>query len=471
MRLSRVIRLVTIVGWALIFVFALGAASLESISADVRAFQLAYIAGFAGYLALIWVIYRVPRISRRPPQADQGTDEMPADPVLNPGAWRWWLAGCIAVRVLLLGMEPGDDAYRYVWEGRVQLAGFNPYMTPPDDAQLAYLRDADFWRINHFDYPAIYPPVAQLEFLAVAGIARAFTDVAQVFTGVARVFNPWICPSVYLMKLLHTAWDVLVVVLLGACLRRSGRPPHGAIIYGLCPLVLSAFAIEGHLDSLMLLFTALAAWAIVTKRMRLAGIALGLAIAAKLVFVVLLPWFVVRHRRAALVAIAVVALAYLPYVVAGPALFASLRRFSTTGEFFSFPGSLGITFDTTLAHGAAASLLLIILSVLAWRRSEWLDYARGATGALLLLMPIVHYWYFTWIMMILPFSLRARWVVGALAMVAYFEAPFSEATTGTWHMPVWAPLAVWIPFLITWAIERVVAWVAKDRLLSRGFQP
>ncbi|MHC4696120.1 MAG: glycosyltransferase 87 family protein [Planctomycetota bacterium] len=434
------IRLVTVVGWVLIFVFALRAASLKSISADVRAFQLAYIAGFAGYLALIWVIYRVPGIPRRDRKE---ADETPADPVLDPGAWRWWLAGCIAVRVLLLGMEPSDDAYRYVWEGRVQLAGFNPYMTPPDDTQLAHLRDADFWRLNHPDYPAIYPPIAQLEFLAVASAARAF--------------SAWRCPSVYLVKLLHTAWDVLVVVLLGACLRRSGRPPHGAIVYGLCPLVLSAFAIEGHLDSLMLLFTALAAWAIVTERMRLAGITLGLAIAAKLVFVVLLPWFVVRQRKAALVAVAVVAFAYLPYVAAGPALFRSLQRFSTGGQFFSFPGTLGITsFDAPVARGAAVVLLLIILSALAWRRGKWLDYARGATGALLLLMPIVHYWYLTWIMMILPFGLRARWVVAALAMVTYFEAPFSEATTGTWHMPKWAPLAVWVPFLLTWAIESVV---------------
>ncbi len=448
---ARLIRVVTVVGWVLIFGFALRAALLGSIGANVRAFQLAYLAGFAGYLALMWVISRTaPARSWPEMQGDQIASDTHAAPVARRGAWPWWLVGCFGVRVLLLAMEPSDDVYRYVWEGRVQLAGFSPFVTPPDDPALAHLRDADWSKINHPDYPAIYPPVAQFEFLALAGVSQ--------------VLDRWACPPVYLMKLLHTVWDVLVVVLLGRCLRRLGRDPRWAIVYGLCPLVLTAFAIEGHLDSLMLLFTAAVGWAVVTKRMRLAGVALGLAIATKLVFAVLLPWFVVRHGRAAWAAVVVVVLSYLPYAAGGSAVFSSLQRFSTSGEFLSLLGMLGVTsFDTGLARGVAGSLLVVILLVLAWRRHEWYDYARGATGALLLLMPIVHFWYFVWVLMTLPFGIRARWVVAAAAMVRYFEAPRSLAVTGTWHMPAWVPAAVWAPFLLTWVIEIVVATKAGVR--------
>jgi hypothetical protein len=340
-------------------------------------------------------------------------------------------------------MQPSDDIYRYVWEGRIQVAGFNPYTTTPDDPQLAHLRDDDWSMINHPDYPAIYPPVAQIEFLAVAGVAR--------------VFNAWAVSSVILVKLLHVLWDVLTIVVLGACLRRLGRPPHLAIIYGLCPLVLTAFAIEAHLDSLMLLFTAGATWALLTGRIYTAGAALGLAIGSKLVFAVLLVWLVVRHWKAAVLAVAVVVFAYVPYLGAGSAVFESLRRFSASGEFFSLLGTLGIcAFETEYSRGGAVLLLFIVLLVLAWRRSTWPAYALSATGALLLLMPIVHYWYFAWVFLFLPFTLRLRWIVVALALVVYFEAALSLASTGNWQMPAWAPVLVWTSFLLAWVLETLV---------------
>ena len=34
------------------------------------------------------------------------------------------------------------DIYRYVWDGRVQNAGLNPYGHPPESPELAFLRDA-----------------------------------------------------------------------------------------------------------------------------------------------------------------------------------------------------------------------------------------------------------------------------------------------------------------------------------------
>ena len=39
------------------------------------------------------------------------------------------------VRLSFLGMEPlgSDDVYRYMWDGRVQTAGINPYRYAPGD--------------------------------------------------------------------------------------------------------------------------------------------------------------------------------------------------------------------------------------------------------------------------------------------------------------------------------------------------
>lgn len=422
----RAARCLIVVGWALTACFAVCAALPGRIGADVRGFQAAYLAGFVGYLALVWVITR-------------STDAS------NPGKWRWWLIGCIAVRAVLLATPPGDDAYRYVWEGRVQLAGFNPFLHPPDDPSLAELRDADWAKINHRDYPAIYGPVAQAEFLVAAAIH----------------------PSVYTIKTLHVVWDLLIVVVLAACLRRGpdplvgGRRPHGAVLYGLCPLVLTAFGIEGHLDSLMLLAVAIAVWAVLSKRLHLAGVMLGLAIATKIIPIVLLPWFLIRHRRAAVIAVVVAAICYFPYLSAGMGVFASLHRFGTADEFFSMLSAFSVTsFESDAVRWAVLGLLGVILLALARRRDNFTMYGLGATGALLMLTPIVHYWYLSWVLMFTPFRVHLRWLVIALAMVVYFEAQLRRHTTGIWSMPTWAPLVVWGGFAAAWLVELVVPWHA-----------
>ena len=68
------------------------------------------------------------------------------------GAWlvrrlprRWAVplivAGGIAVQLAALSAPPrgSDDLYRYIWDGRVQAAGIDPYRYPPAAPQLAGL--------------------------------------------------------------------------------------------------------------------------------------------------------------------------------------------------------------------------------------------------------------------------------------------------------------------------------------------
>ncbi len=57
-----------------------------------------------------------------------------------------------------------DDIYRYLWDGRVQMAGINPYNYPPNDANLAHLKTEDWEGINHKHIRTIYPPLAQTIF-------------------------------------------------------------------------------------------------------------------------------------------------------------------------------------------------------------------------------------------------------------------------------------------------------------------
>ena len=60
------------------------------------------------------------------------------------------LAGAVAMRLALLFVEPylSSDIYRYIWDGRVQAAGINPYRYVPKAPELAQLRDAAIFPLH-----------------------------------------------------------------------------------------------------------------------------------------------------------------------------------------------------------------------------------------------------------------------------------------------------------------------------------
>ena len=89
----------------------------------------------------------------------------------------WLIFGVgIMLRIYVLLFDPllSTDIFRYIWDGRVQAAGINPYRYFPAHDALAHLRDAViFPRINRADYAVtIYPPVAEFFFLMVTRIGE-----------------------------------------------------------------------------------------------------------------------------------------------------------------------------------------------------------------------------------------------------------------------------------------------------------
>src|SRR3954453_21398147 len=96
------------------------------------------------------------------------------------------------MRLALLFVEPylSSDIYRYIWDGRVQAAGINPYRYIPTDDALHGLRDeAIYPLINRAHYaPTIYPPAAQLVYLAATRISESpqfMKAVMVAFEGLA----------------------------------------------------------------------------------------------------------------------------------------------------------------------------------------------------------------------------------------------------------------------------------------------
>ena len=93
------------------------------------------------------------------------------------------------LRLVALAGQPilSDDLYRYAWDGRVQVAGTDPYRYTPSSIRLSDLREDWLWpdaegcaglqrdpgctRINRPTVHTIYPPVAEAWFTAVYRLA------------------------------------------------------------------------------------------------------------------------------------------------------------------------------------------------------------------------------------------------------------------------------------------------------------
>ncbi|HYM04847.1 MAG TPA: glycosyltransferase 87 family protein, partial [Stellaceae bacterium] len=218
------------------------------------------------------------------------------------------ILGVAAAMRLGVALSPpylSDDLYRYVWDGRIEAAGINPYRYVPSDTHIASLRDeAIYPNINRRTYArTIYPPVAEYIFFLTTRISESAIG----------------------MKLTMVALEIASVGILLRLLALAGLPRERILIYAWHPLALWEFAGSGHIDAAIVTFTALALWARRRELAWLTGIALACAALVKFFPAVIFPALYRRWDwKMPLAAVAAVILAYLPFLSAGPAIFGFL---------------------------------------------------------------------------------------------------------------------------------------------------
>jgi alpha-1,6-mannosyltransferase len=211
---------------------------------------------------------------------------------------RFAVACAIACRVpLMVGPVNYDsDMVRYVWDGRVQRFGYNPYDVVPSDPSLAHTHTADTVRMPSRHDRTPYPPAAQLFFRLMVTVSES-----------ARV-----------MKSILTILDMLTILIVWRWLRAIGRPEWLVLGYAWNPLVILEVAHSGHIDALGAFWIAAAACLMARERRSLAVVAYTLAVATKLLPIVLGPLFIGRVRiRDIAIGVAALTLLYLPFMSGG----------------------------------------------------------------------------------------------------------------------------------------------------------
>lgn len=355
---------------------AITAAGLAAQAADHRSLFLVLALGQGAlYLAAAWLVWRNP----------------------PPRSLIVILLVAAAARLAVLAAPPylSDDVNRYVWDGRVQGAGINPYRYVPTDEHLADLRDdAIFPNINRSNYAhTIYPPVAQMVFFLVTRLSERVTA----------------------MKIAMLGFELVTIAALMRLLRHLDAPAERLLLYAWHPLPIWEIAGNGHLDAAALAFLMLAYCAKARGRSFAAGVALGAATLVKFLPAVILPALWRRGEWRLPVALLVtVAAAYAVYIgPAGTKVFGFLGGYSAEeqlvsgGGFFLWTVALSVwqwMGGTSPAALGALPYLILALGVLAWlalrslSTEENLDAELGAGATLvfaLLVLLSPHYpWYF-----------------------------------------------------------------------------
>jgi alpha-1,6-mannosyltransferase len=347
-------------------------------------------------------------------------------------------------QVEFLRMPPGadDDIHRYVWDGRLQRLGYNPYLVIPSDPGVKGLHTLETRNLNNPDLPSPYPPGAQLFFRAVTAVQE----------------------STFALKVAFVVCELAIVLVLLDLLHRKQRA-HLVLVFAWNPLLAIEVAGSGHIDIVGALLLLVSAAALERRWRAAAAVGLGLAIAVKFLPVVLLPlyWKRVRLRDAAL-AVAVVGLLYVPFLNHGRIQTGSLGTYLQS---FRFNGPVFAVLDRVVPPQLLLALAVLVGLVTAtWLRfakPEWtLDVFAWPMAASLLCAPVVFPWYLLWL---LPFLTSASTLLIILWTISIFP------TYVEWHLRAlghpWGPLPGWV-MPLEYGTLAVAAAIMALRRISRS---
>jgi alpha-1,6-mannosyltransferase len=325
--------------------------------------------------------------------------------------------------LLFLSRPPGpdDDIHRYLWDGRVQRLGYNPYLLVPGDPALASLHTFETRTLNNPEVPSPYPAGAQLFFRAVTAIHESIFALKVAFV---------VC-----------AWAIVFVLL--DVLHRTRQGSHWVLAYAWHPLLAIEVAGSGHVDILGALLLLVSAAALLRRWRAVAAVAFALAVAVKLIPIVLLPlyWKRVRIRDAALAAV-VLGLLYAPFLDHGRIPLGSL---GTYVHRFRFNDPVFATLERVASPQIVAGLVMLVGFLAAfWIRRRSPQWSSGAfawpMAASLLCAPVVYPWYLLWLLPFVRSLSTLPIIVWTVSIIPTYYVWRLRTLGEPWVVPGWIML-------------------------------
>ena len=183
-----------------------------------------------------------------------------------------------------------QDFYRFIWDGRIILEGFNPYLFtvesflsigeyPVVQAQELY---SEMGKLNASHY-SNYPPINQLCFI-----------IAGFFAGKS------ILGSAVVIRILIIAADFGTLYYGKKLLAKLNLPIHNIFWYILNPFIIIELTGNLHFEGVMIFFLIWSLYLLYTKKWIYAAIVFALSVSVKLIPLIFLPlfyqWFVIKKK-------------------------------------------------------------------------------------------------------------------------------------------------------------------------------
>lgn len=328
------------------------------------------------------------------------------------------LAALWRIPFLLSPPGPDDDIHRYLWDGRLQRLGYNPYLVIPSDPSLASLHTPDTRTLNNPDLPSPYPPGAQMFFRAVIAIHE----------------------SLFSLKVAFVFCDLAIVLVLLEILRGTGQGAHWVLAYAWHPLLATDVAGSGHIDILGVLLLLVSAAALGRRWRAVAAVAFGLAVAVKFLPIVLLPLYWKRVRiRDSILAATVVGLLYVPFLNHGRIPIGSLGTYLRS---FRFNDPVFAALERVAAPQFAVGLAVLAgLLVAIWlrRKSEaWSpDAFAWPMATSLLCAPVIYPWYLLWLLPFVRSASSVPIIIWTVSILPTYYVWHLRTLGRPWLVPGW----------------------------------
>ncbi len=322
---------------------------------------------------------------------------------------------------LLMPAGADDDVHRYVWDGRLQRLGYNPYRVVPNDPAFAALHTDETRNLNNPEVTSPYPAGAQLFFRAVTAIHE----------------------SAFAFKVAFVLCELVIVPLLLAELRRLGQGEHWVLAYAWNPLLVTCVTSSGHVDILGVLLLLISAAALERRWRTFAAIAFGLAVAVKFLPIVLAPLYWRRVRvRDALLAVLIVGLLYVPFLRGGSVPTGSIGVFV---QRFRFNDPVFSTLERLMSPQVAAGLAMLVGFVTAGVLRRRQDVRLPQTfawpmAASLLCAPVVYPWYLLWLLPFVRSVSTVPLIIWTISILPTFYVWHLRTLGGRWVVPGWIML-------------------------------
>ncbi|MCB9030493.1 MAG: DUF2029 domain-containing protein [Deltaproteobacteria bacterium] len=352
---------------------------------------------------------------------------------LGQASYNFLLGAAVGIRALLLftPVELTSDIWRYIWEGKVLLAGHSPYELAPNNLELFSLRENWWHMIQHNNLTAIYPPFALYCFALFA---------KSILSWKAFLF---ICEAISLR----------FIILL---LKEYKLPKENIFIYAFSPLALIEIMVSGHLEGLLI--TLILGFLYYAKREKYLGsIFIALAIATKYVAIVPYLYFLIQtgNKKSILRELVgtttIILILFSPFILNLESLFNS---FGTYLEHWKFNAStfeaLGTLVrvnwqDSSSFIGIKYLLALVWFGILYFYYQAKLELSKFTVYAfitLLLLSPVVHPWYLLWFAPFLCFAnISAGFGFTLTVLISYYPM----LTAGQYELSLTQALLEYLP--------------------------